>query len=491
MAIGLLFGCSKPAASGFGEGDPLATPRAPVVSAPTACDFTLADCTARCEAKDHTSCYRLARLLGASYLGPTDDARANRLFADACAAGVGDACNAVAVGVRDGQNDLPAAVPIFERACAMGSAKGCRSGGDLRDRWRGVTNPVRARELYERGCEMDQPATAAVCTELGQVLQRAGELEAAARALERGCRRGEARACTLFAAVSPASPVIKPSADELLALKVVNCAAGHEDSCFFVGAHFNGKGPQPVDAVASLAAFEKGCALEGIESCLQLANVLIDGKRGAPVDLAKAARAARVSCTLAKERNFPLALRGCRMYADRLAKGEGVAQDEAAAAALYIDTCETEPPFGCDEGAKALFDGRGVAKDEQRGLALLAAACAKRDKTSCALLKERGGNADALKPTDADQLKDDLHFCDDRGIVEHCSSAANLLSSGRSVPTDYPRALKYYVRACKAGNLRGCLGVATLKEKTEVPADDLAVARTRACAMGAKQHCTK
>lgn len=477
----LLLGC--PSSSSAGDGAPgvsVGGAVAPSVTTKPACDFTVDGCRARCDAGDQVSCYRLGRLLGGSYLGPPDDATATVLFRRACEAGVGDACNAVGVGVRT-TGDLAGSLPHFERGCTMGSAKACRNGGDLRDRWQGVADLRRARALYERGCGLDQPATGGVCTELGQHLQRAGEREGALRALARACQRGEGRACTLHAALDPSSTLTRPSPESLLPQFTAFCDEGHEASCVTLAIAQRKRG----DTASALRLLERACALSSTDACLDLAAAFVDGARGAPVDHARAARAATSACQLSIELNEPLARRGCRMLADRLAAGEGVPRDEAAAAALYVQTCEARPPFGCDEGARFLWEGRGLARDEARAIRLLKAGCARDDKGSCAMLKERG--VDGAGPTGADALRDDLHFCEERGVAAHCANVAGRLASGPA--PDLARAKGYADRACKAGHARGCAIVVSLAERLGLPAAEVKAARAAACRAGEASLC--
>lgn len=491
LVLLLVGGCSKSVSAASGDGTSSTAAPGSIEVLPKdlqACDFTVDDCTAKCSAGNQASCYRLGRLFNSVYLDTHQSAKADDLYAKACAAKNGDACNAVGVGVRS-SGDLPGSLPWFERGCGFGSAKSCVNAGLFRARWRGMTDPVKARDLFRRGCAQDQALTANACTEFGVLLAEDGDNQGAITALTRGCERGYSTACTHLARLSPTTSPPKPTADAQAVLRAAACDEGDGDACLNVGARLQRGANGPPDLTGALKAFERGCALGGANACLQLATILLDGKEGFPVDPVRSARAANAACQMAHETNQPLLRRGCRMYADQLSSGRGVAQDVAAATALYIETCEDAPPFGCDEGGRALLEGTAIGVDHARGLNLLRLGCSKQDKASCALLAKQGGDAkeitDAAK---AEEASEDRRYCDVQGVAAYCTRVGMRLASAN--PPDLAGAVTYFTRACTAGDVHGCTMLAKRPDLGVSP-EAMANARRRACVLGDKGQCDK
>jgi TPR repeat protein len=308
-----------------------------------ACDFTLASCEASCAAGDGVSCYRLGRLLSSDYFGARNEPRAAQLFAAACAAGVGDACNAVAAGVRDDEHDGARAAALFEKACEMNSSKACLNGGTLRAHYPAFADVAKARAMYDRGCALDQPAAVDCCFELGGVLQASGDADGAQAAFTKACAQGDAGACTKLAALGGAPPLVTP--DERARRAATNCDLGDGDACFGAAMALEKGTHGPRDLDGALRLYDKGCALQGLDACARLAFALggLDPRAGFVADADKAARAAQSGCVLARNFHVPAALRLCKLFSAQ----------QAPAAAAVDDGTRPGDLFYCEQNGNA------------------------------------------------------------------------------------------------------------------------------------------
>lgn len=114
--------------------DGVAAPVAPPSSTST-CRMGEASCTRACDAGDLRSCYFFGRMLSDGNGVRKDEQRAFDLFHATCEKGLGDACNAEAVTIRDGlldgRREYVKSLPGFEKGCANNSSKGCNNAAKI------------------------------------------------------------------------------------------------------------------------------------------------------------------------------------------------------------------------------------------------------------------------------------------------------------------------------------------------------------------------
>ncbi len=75
----------------------------------------------------------------------------------------------------------------------------------------------------------------------------------------------------------------------------------------------------------------------------------------------------------------------CRIAAERLERGEGIAHDPSRALHLHERACELREASGCSSAARGYGRGIGVRADRPRQLELLARACMLGDGLSCGM----------------------------------------------------------------------------------------------------------
>ena len=346
-----------------------------------ACDFTLASCEPSCAAGDGVSCYRLGRLLSSDYFGARNEPRAAQLFAAACAAGVGDACNAIAAGVRDDEHDGARAAALFEKACEMNSAKACLNGGTLRAHYPAFADVPKARAMYDRGCALDQPAAIDCCFELGGVLQASGDADGARAAFTKACAQGDEGACTKLAALGGTPPVVTP--DERARRAATNCDLGVGAACYTAAMALE----KARDLDGALRLYDKGCALQGLDACGRLAFALggLEPAAGFAADAEKAARAAQSGCVLARNFKVPGGLRLCKLFSTQQASGSAAVDDVTSPGDLFY--CEQNGKAeSCAAVGYRIANGQGQPADPAKATSYLDRACKGGSARGCALI---------------------------------------------------------------------------------------------------------
>lgn len=106
-------------------------------------------------------------------------------------------------GRFDLEKDDAAAVRYFEKACDLDFATACHDAGAYYAVGSGVPlNPLRARQLYDRGCELGGILG---CTAAGLSYRKVEPKNAytARKRFARGCELGDAGACDLSKAWKP------------------------------------------------------------------------------------------------------------------------------------------------------------------------------------------------------------------------------------------------------------------------------------------------
>ncbi len=163
------------------------------------CDFgDPKACPVACAAGHLESCYFHGRALSSGIHVERDPTRASALFKEACERGHPDSCNAFAHTILDTapdeNNDVARkAVPFFEKACGLGSAKGCSNAGSFLRR-ESLGRTAESQGFFERGCTLDAVGADTACM-TAAVSLRDGKWDVAVDRAE--AARLFARACTL------------------------------------------------------------------------------------------------------------------------------------------------------------------------------------------------------------------------------------------------------------------------------------------------------
>lgn len=203
----------------------------------------------------------------------TDKARAATLFAKACDGDDALGC-ARSGGAAKAARDLAKAVASFEKACELDHPASCVHAGALRASGRGVTDPVKARTMYERGCG-DQ--LGAACLGLAELVATtkggARNWGQAVRLAKQACTLGTKAACSRATQIERRPPDWRCATAETctslcdegvgrscLQLVLIVAKGGGEDAC---------DATHDVLAKGCEAGYGTGCVLRGNQESTQ------------------------------------------------------------------------------------------------------------------------------------------------------------------------------------------------------------------------------
>ncbi len=147
-------------------------------------------------------------------------------------------------------------------------------------------------------------------------------------------------------------------------------------------------------------------------------------------------------------------------------EGNGLKQDDAAAASLLRKACERRDATGCFNFAFMLENGRGIAADVPRALGGYEQACKGDMVLACSKLGVMLVNQlDDLDPsrrsdTAARAVRLLERGCSG-GVAMACANQAWMFESGSAGEQNLSRAAQLYTRACDGGAWFGCSGSAT------------------------------
>lgn len=186
-----------------------------------------------CDADYALGCNGLALIdhLGVGAPRRPDAAEAN--YIKACDAGLTGACENLDKLYRNGVNpdeDPAAAMRVWASGCSRGVPAACANGGRLASdnrRLGEAANPMRARELFERGCELGDAFT---CGLLGTHLLPS-DAERGVSLLENACVTGIAPACADLADALWEGDYLKKDKKRARLLYTTACDGEYEPAC--------------------------------------------------------------------------------------------------------------------------------------------------------------------------------------------------------------------------------------------------------------------
>ncbi|MEO7331638.1 MAG: tetratricopeptide repeat protein [Minicystis sp.] len=156
---------------------------------------------------------------------------------------------------------------------------------------------------------------------------------------------------------------------------------GRPNDCYQAGdAYRRGKDEVAQNLPSAIKYWEKACAKQAREACLDLGRLYAEGdKAGVPQDVAKAIPLFTIACDLGRGQ-------ACDLLSKRAESGEGMPKDHAKAIALLAQGCAAQDyqDWTCQAFKKA-YD----AKDEEAVKAVKEwmRGCVKQEKGTCAALK--------------------------------------------------------------------------------------------------------
>lgn len=474
--------------------DSVAAP-ASAPSSTSTCRMGEARCAKACDAGDLRSCYFFGRMLSDGNGVAKSAQRAYELFRATCEKGLGDACNAEAVTIRDGlldgSREYEKSLPGFEKGCGLNSTKGCNNAAkihqDLKD------DAKRAAELFEKSCLLRGDTSATGCIEGGRLYSDGGtglvaDKTRAGVLFTKGCEMGSSMACTSGKALG--LPLrfdqnVDRAHDERF------CAEGEVKACASLGSTLmHGKGIG-VDLKGARDPLRAACIGGEKYGCRDLAKLLLQ-LEPAPTaaETAEGVEAEKRACELGMAVS-------CKRLGDLHLVGLVVPRSVDAAVAAYQRACMlptkgNDTPLGCQEAG-------AIARQQGKEGALVAElvfqdGCARGDKDSCRGLQSMGkSTAGFEKNVDRHEaLRSSIERCEKKGDNDACGAAGfALLTTG--TPEQRAQSAKYFELACDGGRAAGCrqLAVSYNTGKGGVARDPARAAElfARACAMGEREVC--
>ncbi len=326
------------------------TPWATSAASPTTCAAQgVADCEAKCAAKDLDSCFQLAKILDDGKDAPRDVARAATLYQVGCDGSVARACNNLGALYADGDGVAPSptkAVDLFKRSCDLGFAVACANLGAMHFEGKGLPKDL---------------ATGAIW-------------------FFRACEEGSALGCFNASIAYGKGQGVAPNARQSFAYAERACKGGMVRGCIRMEtARIAGDGVLK-DVQAGLAQLDALCTHEA-EACKSLVPIYNKGiGTDVPADPLLVRLYAKKACDLGDKE-------GCGadsllLTVDRGSTRAGQANE------TFATKCDAGDLMECALFGEDLVDGRGVSVNRARGMALLEKACQGKVDRACAKLAQ-------------------------------------------------------------------------------------------------------
>jgi hypothetical protein len=234
-----------------------------------------------CKKGEPRACAALGEmLLGGEGVEKPQPDKGRALLAKACESSVPGACTRLGTALRDGEGgerDVARAAKNFERACAMGAARGCMRAtwlsldpclGDAKKKCEVGKDPKAAAKRLSQACADSAKEKANACAAYGMYLEHgrgvARDMQAAERSFTRACEAGSEWGCYNKAAFLRGAG----ETDEAIGVLDKLCRAGFAPACRdLAGLLIHQKGND--EAVRRGAAYmKKGCQHD-ISICAQ------------------------------------------------------------------------------------------------------------------------------------------------------------------------------------------------------------------------------
>ncbi|MGA9519949.1 MAG: hypothetical protein WBV82_00715 [Myxococcaceae bacterium] len=383
------------------EGDPAACARIEEIllcSSPISCEAQDAEKLAACDGGSMQACHevasRFARVSEDVDISPEDRARALELYGRACERGSAESCAEKAgllASSRGGAKQFEEALATSERACRLGSTRGCQQAGSfapllasckpsgkscipLADFY--LEGPPheedsrRALSLLETAC---QRRSAEACARLGELHESGslpdGDPEKALGYYQKAQRLGSKDAGGYF--------VGNYSEARL------SCDRGERAGCEALLSYYERVLPDDMGARSRHPAAEtfaaltrRACELGSSLQCAMLGKLLIAGL-GVPKDDAAGMAQLERSCTMGERH-------GCAAVFDRWIRPRASAEDVSRGLHALDAACKAELGEACYEVGR-IFDmgAPGIERDPRRAADHYRRACENGDPRGC------------------------------------------------------------------------------------------------------------
>ena len=384
-----------------------------------------------------------------------------------------------------GRSPKGAALSLITRACDGGAKQACdQLGAMYEDGSAGVRDYDKARAAYLKACDSNDFFG---CIHLGQMYDWGNGVtvddDLALTYYIKACNGGEMQGCSEAGSVYEMS-VRDFTADRKQAFYYFRkaCDGGQLSTCRIVGDKYEGEEGAP-DHVLAREAYQKACNDPDAvtkESCTSLGNLYEIGLGGS-VDAAQAKKLYLEACdhinsdamgclALGKifesESNYEQARTRYQQACDAIGsdacfqlavlyeKGLGVAADKVKARTLYQQACDGGVEQGCDQvkggNTEERAAGPKVPAPRSRAASVASASSPVSAATNAA--------QDAALKHDEGAIRFYRKACD-AGDARACESLGRLYEMGLGLPQDSSQSRSYYQKACEYGDSQGCAAV--------------------------------
>jgi TPR repeat protein len=251
---------------------------------------------------------------------------------------------------------------------------------------------------------------------------------------------------------------------------------------------FNGRGVAR-DPARSWQMFVWACERNEFAACTWAGFQLQNG-HGVSRDPAGASRYFERACT---GNGSAADAEGCAYLGDQLRRGAGVPSDPARAFRLNTRACEARVNWGCVQLGHQFLAGTGTPTDSAAAFRHFDQACRANDPAGCRELawSYRHGRGAARDDERATALF--KQNCDLRSDASSCVTIGYAYQQGLGVDSNAVTAVRYYAKACEAGEGAGCGNLAWMYANAAGTARDSTRAIAgyeRGCQLEDSRSCT-
>ena len=397
--------------------------------------------------------------VAAAYYGDDRDAEREREFLQrGCDGGHRDNCNALAriYSKEDSEDNRVRARELFERACELESPAGCGSlAFYYRDGTGGKTQDLRrSRELFEEACDGDIPWA---CRELGQHLRQAlgGEVdhERANKVLRKSCDDEDLLGCFRLARQYLNGNGAERDLARARQIFRRGCREEHWSSCTDLGRYYLNHEEEMEETATYF--FRKACEGGDAAGCLNLGYSYLFARvpgSGGYSNFGEARRQFRSAC---EDGNAF----GCWELGACYHSGNGCNRRRRRARQLFDKvTCHDLAPRNCLFLGRRFRDGREYwqwSGDKERALDLLGRACSLEYWEGCEELGTVYSKAgeEFSDPREREQLK---RACEE-GYGRACASLGIWYRDGEvGLEADLARGRSFFESACAGEHYSSC-----------------------------------
>lgn len=333
-----------------------------------------------CDEGESEGCERLgAHLLYGEGI-VQDKVRASLLLRKGCDENSGFACYHLAQQWFD--IDKPqAALPLWAKACTLGSQDACVELGELHLFGKGTPRDEQAAfKVFDASCKA---SFAPACTELGVLYQHgwgvAADEQRATALFQSSCDGGSAAGCTWLAFALETGAVLGKDLARAIALLEQSCKEGFNRGCVELGIRYHdGKGLN-VDLGRARDLYEQACSAKEPLGCTWL-GILYRFGEGVTLDSVRARGLFTRAC------NDGEAL-ACNNLASMTLRGYGGQRDVVAAVSLYRKACVKDDAQACGAFGLLVLMGQASANDWSDARTFTAKGCKLGSTDACKLLE--------------------------------------------------------------------------------------------------------